>query len=337
MKKLKVFFDWFLRIGLSAIVVLFLVVAPWTLFSSLLNAQANVNKADGFVYQGILELWHIETFEGGSVSRTKFLERLAINFEKQNKGCYVVIQTMNLEQFELNIQNNKRPNMISFGIGACDKIVNELIELNNKDVRLDLAKAGQYCSKQLAIPYILGGYVLIQKQSGMVGVGLKGTTNPLMAMQKNNLKIANIYKEIDMDSYDIYDKFLKGSFETLLGTQRDFYRIQSRQQKGLMADIDYNFLGGYSDLVQYISVFKSGKTEEEMCKQFVNLLTNKDAQSKLADYNLFSTLQNITLYKDGLYKEFEETLKQSMQCENAFISKNQIELKKQESYKNVAI
>ena len=337
MKKIKVFFDWFLRIGLSAVVVLFLIVAPWTLFPSLLTAQANVNRGEHFEYQGILELWHVETFEGGSVSRAKFLERQAINFEKQNKGCYIVIQTMNLEQFELNIENGKRPNIISFGIGACDKIVNELVELDVKGVRADLAKSGLYGSRQLAVPYISGGYVLIENGSGAVGVGLKGTTNPLMAMQKNNLQIANIFDDTNLDSYDAYDKFLKGGFETLLGTQRDFYRVQNRQQKGLMTDVNFKFLGGYTDLVQYVSVFRCNKTEEEMCKKFAMTLITENVQTKLADYNLFSTLSNVTLYKDGLYKDFEQTLRLPVISENAFINKTEIELKKQESYKKVVI
>lgn len=335
MKKIKVFFDWFLRIGLSAVVVLFLIVAPWTLFPSLLDAQANVNRGEHFEYQGILELWHVETFEGGSVSRAKFLERQAINFEKQNKGCFVVIQTMSLEQFELNIENGKRPNIISFGIGACDKIVNELVELDAKGVRADLAKCGMYGARQLAVPYILGGYVLVENGNGAVGVGLKGTTNPLMAMQKNNLQIANIFDDTNLDSYDAYDKFLKGGFETLLGTQRDFYRVQNRQQKGLMTDVNFKFLGGYTDLVQYVSVFRGDKTEEEMCKRFAVSLIEENTQKKLADYNLFSTLSNITLYKDGLYKDFEQTLRLPVTSENAFISKTEIELKKQESYKKV--
>ena len=335
MKKLKVFFDWFLEIGLSAIIVIFLIVAPWTLFPSLLSAQADVNKRESFAYRGILELWHVETFEGGSVSRAKFLERQAIDFEKQNKGCYIVIQTMTLEQFELNLQNSKRPNMISFGIGASDKIVNELVELDAKGVRTDLAKYGQFGYRQLAVPYILGGYALIKNGSGAVGVGLKGTTNPLCAMQKNNLQIASMFNETDLDSYDAYDKFLKGSFETLLGTQRDFYRVQNRQQKGLMTDVVFKFLGCYTDLVQYVSVFKGGQAEEEMCKKFVSLLLDKKSQSELADYNLFSTLSNVTLYKDGLYKDFEQTLRQPLTSENAFISTSEIDFKKQESYKNV--
>lgn len=333
MKKLKVIFDWFLRVGLSVIVVLFLVVAPFSLFESLLKAEADVNRGEVYEYQGILELWHIETFEGGSVSREKFLEKEALQFEKEHKGTYIVIQTMNLEQFELNLQNGKKPNIISFGIGACDKVVSNLIELDAENVRSDLAGFGKYGSRQLAVPYILGGYAMIAKVNGVVGVGLKGTTNPFKALSQNNLQIASLYDDKNLDSYDAYDKFLKNGFDVLLGTQRDVYRVYSRQQKGLLTDASLTFLGGYSDLVQYISVFKGQDIEETICKKFVSQLVSQNAQRRLKDYNLFSTLKNISLYDAGIYKDFENVLSQPLKSENAFISKSQIEMQKDDSYK----
>ena len=63
-----------------------------------------------------------------------------------------------------------------------------------------------------------------------------------------------------MDSYTAYDKFLKGNFENLIGTQRDVFRVTNRQQKGLLTDYNIFPLGGYTDLVQYISVFEKEKT-----------------------------------------------------------------------------
>ena len=107
MTKLKVFFDWFFKIGLSILLVLFLVFAPFTIMPSLLQSQANVNRTDEFQSQGIFELWHIETFEGGSASRTSFLEKQAIAFEKENKGVYIVVNSMSLEQFAINVSNDK--------------------------------------------------------------------------------------------------------------------------------------------------------------------------------------------------------------------------------------
>ena len=348
MKKLKVVLDWFCRIGLTGVLVIFLIFAPFTLIPNLLKAEADVNKSENYEYQGILELWHIETFEGGSVSRISFLEREAISFEKQHKGTYIVIQSMNLEQFELNIQNGKLPNMLSFGIGIGDTIAKNLVELDAGSVRSDLKQYGFYNSKQLAVPYILGGYALISQNTTqtnqdsrksietMVGVGLKGTSNPTKALEINQKQIANLYAEsTTIDSYDAYDKFLKGNFDVLLGTQRDVFRVWNRQQKGLMSNVSFEFLSGYTDLIQYLSVVKSNILEEKLCKDFVSQIVSNQVQQKLKNYNLFSTLQDKKLYDAGAYSDFENMLRQNLRSENAFISNNQIKNQKEQSYKSV--
>ena len=334
-KKVKSSFSWFFKILLSAILIAFVCIAPFTLLPNLLKEQAEVNRGESYEYQGILELWHIETFEGGSASRANFLEREAINFEKTHKGTYIVIQTMSLEQFELNIKAQKYPNMISFGIGVGDSFIEKLLELDNEGVRSDLANAGKFGSKQLAVPYILGGYALISNGNGKTGVGLKGTTNPLKALEQNKMQIATLYNDYNLDSYDAYDKFLKGNFETLLGTQRDVYRCYSRQQKGLLNDATYTFLEGYTDLVQYLSVFKGKDIEQKLCKEFVSQMISINVQSKLKDYNLFSTIKDLTLYSDGLYRDFESVLKKNLKVDSAFLSLEQIQSQKAEAFKAV--
>ena len=346
MKKLKVIFDWLLRFGLSALLVAFVVMAPFTLFPSLVMAEANVNRNEVYEYQGILELWHIETFEGGSRSRATFLEQEAINFEKNHKGTYIVIQTMSLEQFKLNIEAGKKPNMLSFGVGGCDGIEKELVEIDADAIRGDLKSYGKYGAKQLAVPYILGGYAMIEQKlqsedsktnanMSKTGVGLKGTTNPLKALQAASKQIATLYDDISMDSYDAYDKFLKGYYGTLIGTQRDVYRIESRQQKGLMTDCKFNFLGRYTDLVQYMSVFEGKEIEEKLCKEFVSQMISENVQKKLKNYNLFSTLENVSLYDSGIYADFEKALSGDLKSENAFVSNEEIRSMKQEALKNV--
>lgn len=338
MKIFKTILDWITRIGLSAIVVLFLIVAPFSILPSLLKNEAEINKIEKFDYQGILEVWHVETFEGGSVSRSTFLEREATIFEKKHKGTYIVIQTMSLEQFELNIASNKRPNMLSFGIGVGNSFVNDLIELNSSNIRDDLLLYGKYEKKQLAIPYILGGYALIsQNNDGVVGVGLKSVTNPLMALDTNNKKIAKLYDDKNLDSYDCYDKFLKGNFGTLCGTQRDVYRIFNRQNNGKMEECDFEFLAGYSDLIQYLSIFKSAAIEENLCTEFAKQLTSSETQNKLKDYSLFSTLKSAKLYQNGLYDEFEKVLGQNLKSENCFSSKELLEKNRTNAFDSVVI
>ena len=149
------------------------------------------------------------------------------------------------------------------------------------------------------------------------------------------MQIDDFYSGEDIDSYDAYDKFLKGYYKTLLGTQRDVYRIFNRQQKGLMQGTEFQFLGGYTDLIQYISVFKSTDIQEKLCKDFVGQITSESVQQKLKNYNLFSTLQGVNLYDDEIYKNFENTLSQKIESVNAFDTITQIDSQKAESYKKV--
>lgn len=337
MQKLKVFFNWFLKVGISILLVLFLVVAPFSVFKSLLKEQAEVNRAESFDYQGILELWHIETFEGGSVSRSNFLERQAIKFEKEHKGTYVVIETMNLEQYQLNLESGKTPNILSFGIGIGDKICDKLINLDDlsNSVRSDLLSGGMFNHKQLAIPYILGGYAIMSKNveniSGDISTGIKGTTNPLCALKTQNITNKIVNQEID--SFSAYDKFLKGDCETLLGTQRDVYRIYNRQQKGLLTDVNYKFLSGYSDLLQYLSVVSSNEIEQKINKLFVQKMLNDETQTEIEKINMFSVLQNKTLYKETIFCDMEKALSQNLKTKNAFLMSQEIDVEKQKLLK----
>lgn len=330
------FFDWFFRIGTSILVTVFLVIAPVTIMPSLLASQAKVNRAPQYEYQGILELWHIETFEGGSQSRANFLEWQARKFEKLHTGTYVSVLTMTPEQFEINFDAGKTPNIISFGTGLGQKFLDKLVTLQNQNaVRTDLLCTGKFDSKQLALPYILGGYVLAKKQNSdltksITGVGLKGLTNPLECAMQNSLQ-TKFFDDKQLDSYSAYDKFLKGSFDNLLGTQRDLFRLQNRQQKGLLLDYEFEFLSKYTDLVQFVSVFESQKTQTELSKQFAEFLTSNQAQQDIAKIAMFS-VNSTSLYDSGIYAQMEQSLSGYLQVENAFCDKTYIETKKEMLY-----
>lgn len=323
MNKLKKGIDYFVKFGISVLIVAFLLVSPFTIMTSLLKSQSNVNRVETFEYQGILELWHIETFEGGSASRINFLEKQAIKFEREHRGTYIVIENMSLEQLQLNLKNGKTPDMISFGIGVGEEVADKLISLKCSNIRSDLLEGGKFCGKQLAVPYILGGYAIVQtnaENSGVCGVGMKGAINPFKAVEKNGKKI-KLFNDIDVDTYTAYDRFLKGQFNSLLGTQRDVYRIYNRQQKGLLNDVSISALGGYTDLVQYFSIFKTNSQIENMCNKFLTTLTSFDVQTKLANINMFSVRGDVTLYNSEIFCEMEKVLGKNLEVNNVF--KNQ--------------
>lgn len=335
--KFKVFLNWFFRVGTSILLLLFVLFSHFSLLPNLLEVQSQINKKETYEYEGILELWHVETFEGGSQNRGKFLESIARKFEQKHKGTYVVVLSMTLEQFNLNYSAGKIPNILSFGIGVGDEITKNLTTISADNIRNDLLFSGKYKSKQLALPYMLGGYAYISKddlknsKKSTTGTGLIGTNNPLCSAKQNNLDLT-LYNDSNFDSYNCYDKFLKGNFENLLGTQRDVYRISNRQQKGLLTDYKIYPLGGYSDLIQYVSVFQNQKVETELSIQFAKYLLSDEVQTSISKISMFSVLQNKNLYDSGIYQQMEQILNENLKTENAFVTYENIQSKKENRF-----
>ena len=109
--KINIFFCIFL-----VVCIIFVSVAPIYILPKVYKNYSfdMLNREDGV----FLELWEVDTFEGGTNSRSKFLEKVAIAFEKKNSGVFVVVRNLTLDQLKLMLSQEKLPDMLSFGIGA---------------------------------------------------------------------------------------------------------------------------------------------------------------------------------------------------------------------------
>lgn len=329
----------------SVVIIVFLASSPFTLFSKIQALNYQINGEYNFSYTGILELWNVDTFEGGSVSRSSWLEKRAMEFEKQNKGTYIVVRNLTPEQLKLNLESGNIPSLISFGIGVGELFYDKLITLTKSyAVRDDLINGGKVKGKAKAVPIMLGGYNLIAngefcnqtnnlieefnnfsiKDKTNLGYGNNSYITPLFSLYCNNIStISSVFEETEQqDSYDCYDKFIKNNFVTLLGTQRDYYRCRNRENNMKMQNNSYYFLGNFTDLVQYISVFKTDNKTEDMCENFIDFLTQEKTQQSLTSINMFSVL-NKSFYTDE-YKEFEAKLLKPLKTMNVFLSQTNI-------------
>ena len=274
---------------------------------------------------GVLEVWHIETFEGGSVSRSSWLEKKGVEFSKLNEGCYLMVNTMSLEQVKLNLESGKRPNMFSFGIGVGETICNYLSEYKGKvTVRDDLIASGTINNKIYAVPYILGGYAIfsndeINENLTNVGFGTKDVNNFAVSLLLNNYKITLNNECENIDSFSAYDKYINERTNTLIGTQRDSYRVNNRISNGKMNNQNIKYLGEFSDLIQYISIASCNSKEYAMCQKFIEYLQTKDVQNSLSNINMFSTI-GTKLYSSGYLNEIESQLLNNLKTINVFLN-----------------
>lgn len=331
----KEFVSYVIKFFVSILLVLYLFVAPFTVFKSLLAKQGSLNKNIELSYTGILELWNIDTFEGGSVSRTRWLEKQAIAFEKKHRGTFIIVSSMTVEQSKINLSNGLIPDLISFGIGFGEDIMKDLIPLSNSNnVRDDLLSSAKINGTLYALPYILGGYSLISNNGNQfdsdvidttLGFGHKSSNNALISLICNNYTAQKLYEPSkNLDSFSVYDKFINRQFSSLIGTQRDVYRVQGRIEKGALTDAGYKFLGGFSDLIQYIGICSKGGEEQEICKKFMEQILSAESQKSLSDINMFNVL-NQKIYSASVYAEMEEELSGSLKTLNVFLANQKLQ------------
>ena len=118
------------------------------------------NKAD---VQGIVELWNIDTFESGTASKVSHLERMALQFEKQNKGAYILIKNMTYDECKELLSQGQLPDSFSFSAALAPAIKEYLTELEEQPSVNAVATSSARTSMQelLALPWCMGGYTLI--------------------------------------------------------------------------------------------------------------------------------------------------------------------------------
>lgn len=342
------FYPNFWRAVFVVLVVCFAIFSPAVIFREekyKLNLNEFLNLESG--NKIVLDLCHVETFEGGSASRAGFLKRQAEKFNKQNNNFFVSVTTMSLEEFELNINSGYSADLYSFGTGAGSYIQNKLQTLKKQsNIREDLQKNATLSNKIYAYPYMLSGYAVVSYESltvqdetltakltsakhgkKIIGGTIFGTgvTNPAQALCCNNIKLKTQDVTTKDTSYSAYSNFLKKTTKSLVGTARDVARIKNREQNGNISPCKYEFLSHYSDLVQYIGVSNNlDKAKSEVATNFASFLLSDSAQKDIANYGLFS-VTNLKIYEDGYMSEFEKALSLPLQSVNAFISKEEIQ------------
>lgn len=139
--------------------------------NSLIQKKFQGNKSS---FQGIVELWCISSFESGTMPVKNHLESVAVEFEKQNKGAFILILNMSADECKKKMESGAKPDIICFSGDFGKNITSDLIELEeNSTIRnIMLESARLEGGELLAYPYALGGYALITTDSRLERSGM---------------------------------------------------------------------------------------------------------------------------------------------------------------------
>ena len=291
-----------------------------------------------------IKLWHIDSFEGGSGNRADFIERMAVNYHKENSSVYIIVQTLSPEEIENAINAGDRPDIISFSHHISTTFANFLQPLNiSINCREDLLKYGQKDGETFAVPWNLSGYCLIGNSAVDSRVlttlscdtaysydagtynyiaGLNGSYAQV-AMMKNTSTKCDLTKTADITNltpYQAYSSFVNNSSAVLLGTARDFYRVKNRVSMGSMQECKYIPLGKFTDLVQYMGILNV--EHQSQAESFIEYMTSDITQKQLANIGLFSP-NGIKIHIDEDYKLFENTLSLPLESISIFATQQE--------------
>ena len=230
-------------------------------------------------YKGIITVWHIDGFEGGSGSRKQFLLKMSREFEKQNSGVLVMVINHTFSSLKEGIDKGNYPDIISYSNGA---EVNGMQELN-------LSRAvvgGKIGGKVYATAWCRGGYVLIKnsnaldKRQNTIIVSQAEFTQPLLAMALEGLEFDNIEVHKPMDAYV---KFTSNKYTYFLGTQRDVVRLSNRGM-----EVECVPLTAFNDLYQYMALTCTDSMKSVYARRFIEFIISDSVQAKLNEICMLS-------------------------------------------------
>ena len=349
MKKIQKF-SIFNLIALSFLTIVLIAVSTLPLLKSNDDDISLNYLEEQATMQGIIELWNVDTFSGGSISKSDYLNKVARLFESSNKGLYINIKNMSVEEFSLALSAGRIPSLLSFGYGVGDLVKDILtpLALNLNSVKPEVKNSSTLDGNQYAIGFLMGGYafystseklsnaskentIKMSKEFATCGFdkSLKKSTKHIYGLiygdnnfiSPNNCILTECVNEFykSVEDYNAYVDFISLNKATiLLGTQRDLVKLKGKVERGAIQDLLVEPVSTYNDLVQYVGLV-NGQNEQvdKYSKLFIEYLLSESSQKLLAGSGLFSTTMK-GLYADNEFGSLESAVWECINIPNVF-------------------
>ncbi len=336
MKKRRIIYRFFVCV----LVVVMLIFLPSVKISSddNLNQIYRAFLGTKSKYQGILEIWNIDTFESGKTSKSGVLNEIAKGFQKRNLGLYVLVRDLSEQECLNLILQGTFPDLFSCSFGVAEKLkdyVSEFENVNVSNVDLSAQTAGKVGEDLFGVAWCKSSYYLIstkerlektgkgdagkvklsdiclsldyvkknkksEKQIYSMEVGSSKYLMPLNALKTYNKEGVKLISDkslnaenLSQSSYSAYCNFIAENSSVLLGTIRDVFRMENRVKNGKVADVIYEQVTGFTDLIQFVMLSKNISQEKrEYAEKFAEYLTAKDAQEIVYKSGLLSVIKS---------------------------------------------
>lgn len=178
MKKLKNIKTLIFRILVCLLVVIMLIFLPNIELSKNydLNNIYSVFLGKKAGYNGIIEIWNIDTFEAGNVSKVNLLSSITKEYQNKNKGVYFMVRNLTENECMNLLNAGECPDLFSCGFGVADSIkdyVKSFSNLNLSEVDDCLKESVMIDNNVMAVPWCKGGYFVISTKEKLEKANIK--------------------------------------------------------------------------------------------------------------------------------------------------------------------
>ncbi len=289
------------RLLVMAFAILLLVVLPAVKLSyddnlSMIYSTFLGSKSK---YQGIIEIWNIDSFESGTASKTSFINSIAKSFQNKNKGLYVMVR--NLSQFECEnlLAQGQKPDLFSCSYGVALGLKDYIQPFDNRlkfDTASNFLSAGMVDSSLMAVAWCRGNYCLIstkgkiesaQKAGAFAGFDFASEQSMSDEIEKGKRKLSDIAL---LSGYKVQEK---NSTKTIysLEVAKSKYQLpqiafEAYTNKGLVSISDVDFDQGSISQSQYsaYSNFIAGNSTVLLGTQRdIARMQNRESLGKVSD------------------------------------------------------
>lgn len=243
-------------------------------------------------YAGVIRIWHVDSFEGGKGSRAAFLNSVARAFEKDREGVLFLVTSHTAESAAESLKNGEKPDLFSFGSGLAEAA----------DILLPVSggtKEAQAGGKSVAVPWCRGCYFLFEREEGR-------SDDLLVSEGKNSMALVAAALSFEqescvrMASTQAYVSFLAGNYKRMIGTQRDVWRLRTRNEEATITP-----LPAFSDLYQYIGICADDE-KRSVCEDFIAYLLSDEVQASLSRIGMLGAVTSVYGADDPVLSSAEE-------------------------------
>lgn len=115
-------------------------------------------------YQGIIEIWNVDTFESGSASKTSYLSSMAKSYQRKNRGLYFMVRNLTEQECMNLLESGQSPDLFSCSYGVAEQIREHIQSFSATDdvsIKSDFLNAGKVGDELYGLAWCRGVYCLI--------------------------------------------------------------------------------------------------------------------------------------------------------------------------------